>query len=158
MNQPPMGYQGYQGYPPMPPQKSNALKIVLIIFGVILVLCVLLFAGCTMLVGTAVNQVNKQVNAQHTIKYEVTGKSSGANILYGTGGSTGQADAVSFPWTKTETVKGWTASILTITNGPNGGHTTCSIYVDGKLIQTAKADGAMGTATCTADTISSQPN
>src|SRR5258708_36764257 len=123
MNQPPMGYRGYQGYPPMPPQKSNALKIVLIIFGVILVLCVLLFAGCTVLVGTAVNQVNKQVNAQHTIKYEVTGTSSGANILYGTGGGTGQADAGPLPWTKNQTVKGWAAPILALTNRPNGGGT-----------------------------------
>ncbi|WP_410611640.1 MmpS family transport accessory protein [Amycolatopsis sp. lyj-109] len=115
-----------------------------------LVVCIL----WTVVIGKAINDVNQEATAHHTIVYQVSGDAKAVDIDYSTFDrntiliNTEAGAAV--PWTKTVEATGFLAGAqFTATAGPDGGSVSCKVIVDGKEAKTATAAGAGAVATCT---------
>jgi cytoskeletal protein RodZ len=109
------------------------------------------------IVASAANKVNKDATTVHTVVYSVTGTGTSAatDITYDTlqqgSGQQGEAQDtnVALPWSKTIHASGlFTVYSVSGTVGESGGSITCSITVDGKVVNTNTANGAFATASC----------
>lgn len=144
--------QGYYQQPPAPTKKPWYKRAVIMIPLTLVVLLVLIIGGCTALVGGAVNEVDKQMNTDHTVTYSITGDATDATATYNVGESnTSQDTGVAAGWTKEATVTGLFGASLTATNGMNDvGTITCQILVNGQVINENTATGQFATANCSA--------
>lgn len=144
--QPPPGQYG----PPPPKKKHTARNVVLVLLG----LCVLGVGGCMALVVGAGNEVNKQANEEHVVVYRVAGTSSAASLITYTtsgAGTTEQFSNAALPWAKSFSIKGLAPvyQVMAQNRSDQTGTVTCSIEVDGKVVDTATGDGASTIAHCT---------
>ncbi|WP_336873509.1 MmpS family transport accessory protein [Rhodococcus qingshengii] len=142
--QPPQGYA-----PQQPPQKKKKWPWILL---AIVVLFIALFAGCTALVGGAINSVDEESKKEVVVTYEVTGDSDGAIITYTANDSNlSQDTAATLPWTKDVTVTGLIkVATVTASNSYDGtGSITCKIIANGKVLTENTANGAGASASCT---------
>ncbi|MGW0521501.1 MmpS family transport accessory protein [Crossiella sp. NPDC003009] len=99
--------------------------------------------------GAAFNQVSNEVERVAKVEYEVTGTATEVDITYGELGKSQQEKATSLPWTKQLENKGLIkGGSLMATSGPKGGTLTCKITVDGKVVATKTAEGALGVVSC----------
>lgn len=147
--QQPQGYASQYGQPPLPPQKKKKWPWILL---AIVVVFIALFAGCTALVGGAINSVDEESKKEVVVTYEVTGDSEGAIITYTANDSNlSQDTAATLPWTKDVTVTGLIkVATVTASNSYDGtGAITCKIIVDGKVLTENTANGAGASASCT---------
>ncbi|MGV0868744.1 MmpS family transport accessory protein [Corynebacterium kalidii] len=155
--QPQQGQPNHNQMPPQgyiqAPQKKPWYKRAIIMVPLTLIALVILFAGgCMALVGTAVNEVDKDMNAEHTITYQISGDTTDANVTYSVGESnTTQENGVASGWSKEVTVTGFWGASLIATNSMNGGGTiTCQILVNGDVINENTATGDYASASCSA--------
>lgn len=132
----------------------------LAITGVVLgVLSVVVGLSTQALYSSALDSVSKSLSSasaetfdeEHTIKVEVTGDSTDANITYTTDGGSEQASSPGLPFTKELTVHGDTFGTVTATNGQTGNTVTCTVSVDGKQVSTNTATGQYASASCNYD-------
>ncbi|MET3959818.1 hypothetical protein ABIE52_006753 [Rhodococcus sp. OAS809] len=142
---------GYAPYAqqPLPPQKKKKWPWILL---AIVVVFIALVAGCTALVGGAINSVDEESKKEIVVTYEVTGESDGAIVTYtGNDSNISQDTAATLPWTKDVTVTGLIkVATLTASNGFDGtGSITCKIIVDGQVLTENTANGAGASASCT---------
>lgn len=124
------------------------------------ILSVLGLIGCifwTVVIGTAVNEVQDELAREVTVTYEVTGDAPSASVTYTTfnGENTdgpNSEDLTSLPWKKefksSGLIKGGT---LMVSTGAEGGSVTCTVTVEGKEPKTATASGPFQMADCTPD-------
>jgi hypothetical protein len=118
---------------------------------VILIIVILIIV----IVASAAKSVNDAVTKVHTVVYSVAGSGTATTITYDTlqsgSGQNGEAQDtnVPLPWSKTIHASGLiTAYTVSATVGSDGGTVTCTITVDGKVVNTNTANGAFATATC----------
>lgn len=151
--QPPQGYPAQYGQPPYePPKKKKKWPWILLAIFVVLIA---LFAGCTALVGGAINSVDEELNKEVVVTYEVSGTGSSPIITYTANDSNVSQDtAASLPWSKDVTLTGIIkVATLTATNGiGDDGTITCKIIVDGAVVTENTANGAGASASCTQST------
>nr|WP_312964393.1 hypothetical protein [Kocuria rhizophila] len=173
----PYGQQGYpqQGYYQEPPKKKR--KKWPWIVGAIVLLLILMFAGCAALVGGAAKSVDEAM--QSTAPLESTddqaatsgGESAPAetgaaatkdqltistsateagSVSYGSGGSMSTADFTT-KWDKTVTAKRMDFFSVTVQDksGAPDAKVTCTMTRDGKKTEEQSATGAYAVATCT---------
>ena len=160
------GQQGYQqGYYQEPPKKKR--KKWPWIMGAIVLLLILLFAGCAALIGGAAKSVNDSIQSSAPSESAEGGSSDGAasgkdqlqvdatasesaTASYGAGGSMSTAE-MGTTWTETVTAK--TTDFFTVTvqdkSGASDAKVTCKLTRDGKTVQEKSATGAYSIATCT---------
>lgn len=107
-------------------------------------------AGCTALLGGAVNEVDKTMNEEHTVTYSIEGDAQDASVTYNVGeAQTAQDTNVAAGWSKDVKVKGFFGPYLSVTNGINeSGAITCKISANGKVITENTATGEFATASC----------
>ncbi|RJQ80448.1 hypothetical protein D5S17_08280 [Pseudonocardiaceae bacterium YIM PH 21723] len=146
--QPFPGQQPPYGQPPFgqPPKKSKVwLWVLLSVLGVI----ILFFVGCAVVVGSIANKVNNDLNAEHSVVYEVIGAGS-ANIGFTEGdldSASAAADAP-LPFKKEVKVKGIAFAVNAIRSGGDG-PLACKITVDGKVVkESAPQTGTMTSVEC----------
>lgn len=112
--------------------------------------------ACTAFVGKAANDVHTQLNAEHTVVYEVTGDSTGVSISYGSdanGGLSTEQD-VTLPWSKEVKGTGFLFGAVTVQNSLDAtGTITCKVTVDGKAGKESTASGPGAVASCLPDII-----
>jgi hypothetical protein len=122
-----------------------------------LVLSILGLGVCivwTLIIDTAVDEVEDEINREVTISYEVTGDAPAVDVDYTTYGgedvSSANETGVPLPWSKEVKTDGLLkGGSLIVTTGAEGGSVTCRVLVDGKEAQTATATGAFAIADCT---------
>ncbi|MEU3975247.1 hypothetical protein [Streptomyces bacillaris] len=90
----------------------------------------------------------------YDVEYKVAGTGV-RTLVYGTGQGTATAqetvDVPGLPWSKGLELKGVaTSPTVSMILGEEGGRAECVILVNGREAHRATADGAFGTATCTA--------
>lgn len=102
------------------------------------------------MVGKVSEEVDKNLNAEHTITYAVTGDAQDGTVTYTVGdGDITQESGVAAGWTKDVTVKGILGANFTVTNGVfDEGTITCQILKDGTVLNENTASGAGTSATC----------
>ncbi|MFF1555664.1 MmpS family transport accessory protein [Rhodococcus erythropolis] len=153
--QQPYGQQPGQGYPPQygqqypPPKKKRKWPWVVL---AVVVLFIAAVAGCTALVGGAIDSVDKESKEEVLVTYEVSGDAQSAMITYTSNDSNTAQDAdVPLPWTKEVTVTGLVKiATVTASNGfDDDGAITCKIIVDGKVLTENTSNGAGASASCT---------
>lgn len=122
------------------------LSIIGIIASVVgLVVCIVWVA----VIGSAVNDVNKEVNRVAKVKYEVTGDAKSVDVSYGEALNPKEETVTTLPWSKETENKGVVkGGLLTVTAGEEGGSVTCKITVDGQVVSTKTASGAFASAVC----------
>lgn len=142
---------GYQppAYQP-PPKKRKKWPWVL---AAIAVLILVAAGGCIALVGSAVEEVDRQSKSETVITYRVTGDGGSAMVTYtDADNNMGQDTAASLPWEKKVTLKGFVKiASLTATNGIEAGPSTkvtCEILVDGVVKYTQSGTGPGASASC----------
>ncbi|WP_245558237.1 MmpS family transport accessory protein, partial [Nocardia thailandica] len=143
---PPPGYPPSGAYPP-PPKKRKIWPWVL---GGVLLVILLGFAACFALVGTTVNEIDKEINRAVTVTYQVDGSSDASSITYsGKNMDIAQDTDVTLPWTKEVSVDGFAKTVtLTASAGADGGQVTCRILVGDKVIAEQTANGPYASASC----------
>ncbi|RAV31144.1 MmpS family transport accessory protein [Corynebacterium heidelbergense] len=142
----------YQGYPQGQQKKPWYKRPIIVVPLILLALFILALGSCIAFIGTAANEVDKQMSAEHKISYAVEGDAKDASVTYSAGQSnTSQDTGVAAGWTKEVTITGPLGATLTATNGMNDtGAVTCKILKDGNVISENTATGAFATATCSA--------
>ncbi|MCI1256552.1 MAG: MmpS family protein [Corynebacterium provencense] len=145
--------QGYYQQPPVP-KKAWYKRPIIMIPLTLVVLFVLFVGGCTALFGKAAEEVNKDMNAEHAITYQVAGEATDANVTYSVGdANTTQENGVAAGWSKEVSVTGWMGASLIATNGmDDSGSITCQILVNGQVINENTAVGQYASASCSAST------
>lgn len=132
-----------QPWPPAPKPKHTARTAILAAAGGLVLF---------ILVGVAISLGGQAKPSTHTVVYRVTGTSEGAYLItYSTSGAASmeQFSHAAFPWSKSYTFKGYAVYQVMAQNFPNDpGTITCSIEVDGKVVQTATGDGPATIAHC----------
>ncbi|MFF2084752.1 MmpS family transport accessory protein [Nocardia sp. NPDC058176] len=116
-------------------------------------LILVFFAACIALFGTVANEIDKEVNRQVRVTYQVDGTGQASSITYsGSNLDIAQDTDVTLPWTKDVTVEGFIKSVtLTVSAGSEGGQITCRILADDKVIAEQTASGPFASATCSGD-------
>lgn len=119
---------------------------------ILVILALLGFVGCTALLSKGVDEVDKELNAEHTITYIIEGDAQNALATYNTGdGETAQDNGVAAGWEKEVTVTGIFGGYLSATNGSEDeGTITCKILKDGEVITENTATGLGASASCSA--------
>ncbi|RAV33042.1 MmpS family transport accessory protein [Corynebacterium heidelbergense] len=142
----------YQGYPQSQQKKPWYKRPIIVVPLILLALFILALGSCIAFIGTAANEVDKQMSAEHKISYAVEGDAKDASVTYSAGQSnTSQDTGVAAGWTKEVTITGPLGATSTATNGMNDtGAVTCKILKDGNVISENTATGAFATATCSA--------
>jgi hypothetical protein len=144
------GQQPYQ-QPYQPPKKKR--RIWPWVLGIILVIIIGGFAACTAVVGTAVNEVDKESKTTVKITYKVIGDGP-AILTYDVNGKMTQDTNAQLPWTKETEVTGLSKYVsFSASNGieSGGGKITCQVLRDGKVIIENTANGPGATASCSGD-------
>lgn len=120
---------------------------------ILAILLLLIAGGCMAMLGGAANEVDKQLNAEHTITYAIEGDATDATVSYHVDEmNTAQDSGVAAGWTKDVTVKGIFGGHISVTNGLyDTGAITCKIIANGKTISENTATGEFASATCSAD-------
>lgn len=117
----------------------------------LLVIVVLIFAGCIAAVGSASNTITNANNKMHTVVYSVTGNGT-ADITYSTfdNGNSGTASAngTNLPWGKTVTASGIFSGYDVTVIGDSATSVACTITVDGKQIAHNTGTGQDASADC----------
>lgn len=150
----PQGGYPHGGYPQggygPPPKKRKVWPWVL---GGVLLFMVLGIGACIALVGTAVNEVDKEINRTVAVTYQVDGTGQASSITYsGRGGDVAQDTDVSLPWTKEVTVDGIVKAVtVTASAGADGGDITCRILVGDDVLAEQTATGPYASASCSGD-------
>lgn len=144
--------QGYYQQPPAPKKKPWYKRAIIMVPLTLIVLLVLFVGGCSALFSKAADEVDKDMNAEHTITYQISGDTTDANVTYSVGeANTTQETGVASGWSKEVTVKGFWGASLTASNGMNGGGTvTCQILVNGNVVNENTATGDYASASCRA--------
>ena len=135
-------------------QKKPWYKKAGCIIPLILVLLLLaILGGCTALLGGAANEVDKQMNAEYTVTYRITGDAQDALATYWLDETEqSQESGLQAGWEREATIKGFRGAHLLATNGIHDeGTVTCQIEVNGTVITENTASGAGTSATCSAD-------
>lgn len=119
---------------------------------ILVVLLILVVGGCTALFGKAVSDVDKEMNTEHTVTYQIDGDAQDASATYNVGESeTAQDTGLQAGWSKEVKVKGFFGAYLTATNGMyDTGTITCRILVDGKTVTENTGSGEFASASCSA--------
>ena len=135
---PPGGYYPPRGRPPR--RRRTGLWVTLSIVGALFVIIVIAaaVAGARHSGGTA-----SKPGAGQTVTYIVTG-TGGANVMYGPAGSSLNGHV---PMSITRPLGNPTFYSITA-QLQGGGHVTCKLLVDGKVISSATADGSYNIASC----------
>ena len=123
-------------------------KLFIFIALVILVLSVLACGGTS---GTTNYQ---SAAAGHSVKIEVTGRTSSVDVTYEdlNNNDTAQDSGMRVPYSKSYTnIPGGTFVYISAQNDNDSGSVTCNIYVDGVLQKTVTSNGAY--VICTASGI-----
>lgn len=122
------------------------LSIIGIIASVVgLAVCIIWVA----VIGSAVNEVNDEVNRVAKVTYEVTGDAKNVDVTYGEVLDPKDETVATLPWTKQVENKGVIkGGTLTVTTGEDGGSVTCKITVDGQVVSTKTANGAFAVVMC----------
>jgi hypothetical protein len=123
------------------------LSIIGIITSVVgLVVCIVWVA----VIGSAVNEVNNEVNKVAKVKYEVTGDAKNVDVSYGETLNPKEETVATLPWSKETENKGvFKGGMLTVTAGEDGGTVTCKITVDGQVVSTKTDKGPFASVVCT---------
>jgi len=126
---------------------NKGLSITGIIVSVLgLVVCIVWVA----IIGTAVNEVNEEVNRTAKVTYEVSGDAKNVDVSYGETLDQKEETVATLPWTKEMENKGvYKGGMLTVTTDENGGTVTCKITVDGKEVSTKTDTGPFASVVCT---------
>ena len=146
--QPPQGYPAQYGQPYQPPKKKKKWPWILLAIFVVLIAG---FAGCTALVGGAVNSIDEESKKEIVITYEVSGDAQGATVTYTSNDTNMAQDTdVALPWTKDVTLTGFVKiATITASNGfDDAGSITCKILADGKVLTENTSNGAGASASC----------
>lgn len=154
--QPPQGYQQPYGQPYPPQQPPKKRKIWPWVLGGIILVFILLFAGCVAIVGGIGSSIENESERTVEVTYRVTGDGGAASITYSdVGMNMGQDTSAQLPWEKIVEIDGLGKFVtLTATNdfeAAADASITCEIVVDGeaKFSQTATGPGA--SAMCSGD-------
>ncbi|HEX8868439.1 MAG TPA: MmpS family transport accessory protein [Lentzea sp.] len=100
-------------------------------------------------IGSAVNDVQEEVNRVAKVTYEVTGDAKNVDVTYGEVLEPKEEKVATLPWTKEVENKGVIkGGTLTITTGEEGGSVTCKITVDGQVVSTKTATGEFAVVMC----------
>lgn len=163
-----------QGYPQQqPPKKRKKWPWVV---GILALLALLLFGGCAVLIGGALNAADKATNdpspavaqptaeagtpaatdpaatqAGKTVTLRATSSSDGM-VAFGNS-STQSSQNFSGEWSKDLTLEDWVdAATLSVTSATMGGDNavTCEIIYNGKVVVKNDSSGDMSSASCTA--------
>ncbi|WP_448851334.1 MmpS family transport accessory protein [Corynebacterium sp. 335C] len=120
---------------------------------ILVALFILVIGGCAVGLGTAVNEVDKEMNAEHTVTYQIDGEAVDATAIYNVGETNSVQDTgLNAGWSKDVTVSGFWGAQLSVTNGPGStGSITCRILENGEVLSENTATGEFATATCSAD-------
>ncbi|MGW4029367.1 MmpS family transport accessory protein [Streptomyces sp. NPDC004838] len=104
----------------------------------------------------AVKQIDKAVNEEYEVTYEVTGKNVDS-IEFAAGGGTAlepktdSVDKPALPWTKTVTLRGiLPPSVMPIAIDTSGAEVTCKIVYKGKTIAEQSGEGLATAGGCVA--------
>lgn len=130
-----------------PKKKKHTLRNVLLI---LLGLTLLGIAGCFALVGSAVNEVDKEAKRERVVVYEVTGTARQVDVSYTTDGSTStaQENGVKLPWRKEVKVSGLVPVYQVMGQAMSKGTVACKITVDGEVVKENESRGMGALATC----------
>lgn len=114
---------------------------------------VVLLAG--VVIGTQAISGGTAHSKGHHVVYTVGGTSRGAGLItYTIGGSTQQEAKMAIPWSKSYTLDGYAVYQVMAQNlNDDPGTVTCSIEVDGKVVQTASSVGPSTIAHCTSSSL-----
>lgn len=120
---------------------------------VLVILLIAIIGGCSVITGKAVDEVDKDLNTERTVTYEITGDAQDATVIYNVGETESAQDTgVSTGWSKDVAVKGIFGASLTASNGMNDtGAITCKISANGQVLTENTANGEFATATCSVD-------
>lgn len=155
--------QGYGNQQPFPgqvppgyevrekkPWYKKAGCLIPLIIGIIMILIV---GGCTAIMGVAVNEVDKELNAEKVVTYRIEGDAQDAWASYTTEDlNTVQDNGVAAGWEKEVTVTGVFPASLSVSNGMyDEGSITCQILVGGEVVAENTATGPSALATCSYD-------
>ncbi|WP_295628952.1 MmpS family transport accessory protein [uncultured Corynebacterium sp.] len=157
------GYPGQQAQPGQPgqpqivymqePKKPLYKRPGCLIPLVLAIIAIVIVGGCMALFGSAVNEVDQQMNAEHTITYSIEGDATDAMVTYNVDETnTAQENGVTGGWSKEVTVKGIFGGYISASNGIyDTGSITCRISANGKTLSENTASGEFASATCSAD-------
>jgi len=123
------------------------------------IVLVIFVGGCIGIVAATANHVAHVATQKHTITYVVTGSPStvAGDITYDTiqegQGQNGEAQLTeqALPWSKTITASGlFTSYTVSVTNASTIGlsYVQCTLKVDGRVVNTNRANGPLATAAC----------
>lgn len=141
---PPQQPYGQQpAYAPAPPPKKGlgTGAIVAIVIGAVVLL------GCLGLgvIGLMSNAVDEATGAnRHTIVFEVTSTAGKATINWSTLEDSAILTDEKTPWTKTVELEKKTGLVGVLVSGE--GRLTCTLKVDGKVVDTEESDGTVNCA------------
>ncbi|MFC0246927.1 DUF4190 domain-containing protein [Citricoccus parietis] len=114
--------------------RAKGMAIAGLILGAVAVIVSII---ATVIAGAFINEVDQQMNTEHTIEYKATVSTGAASASYGTieGQSTADFEG---EWTESATVTGFDAASLTITGDPmaEDQELTCEIIVNGESVTT----------------------
>lgn len=151
------GQPGLHGQPQVvyvPEQKKPLYKRPGCLIPLILaIIALLIVGGCMAMLGGAANEVDKQLNAEHTITYAIEGDATDATVTYNVDETnTTQDSGVAAGWSKEVTVKGIFGGYISATNGLyDTGSITCKIMANGKTLSENTASGEFASASCSVD-------
>ncbi|GAA3207275.1 MmpS family transport accessory protein [Actinocorallia longicatena] len=113
-----------------------------------LVLLALVLAGC----GGGSGEPEpvppaKPANALHHVVYRAEGTAPGGTVSFWTAGGVGKEKDAALPWEKSFELKTGSPVSVSIT-ARDAGTVSCSIAVDGKIVERSTGDGRSALATC----------
>ncbi|AOT60599.1 MULTISPECIES: MmpS family transport accessory protein [Streptomyces] len=115
----------------------------------------LALGACSQAADEAAERVDNAMNETYQVTYEVTG-SGIESISYNGGGGDAMnpkletVEKPTLPWTKTVTLKGIEAPLVTPVAIQGGAEATCKITHEGKVLKEATGKGAGATLSCVA--------
>ncbi|MFI1238066.1 MmpS family transport accessory protein [Nocardia salmonicida] len=147
---PPYQQGGYPpgGYPP--PKKRKVWPWVL---GAVLLVFLVGLGACIAIIGTAVNEVDNEINRAVNVTYQVDGTGQASSITYsGRNMDIAQDTDAALPWTKEVSIDGIFKTVtLTASADADGGDVTCRILVGDEVLAEQTASGPYASVSCTGD-------
>lgn len=134
--------------PPPPPQVIVQKKRGCLWF-IGLIVVILIVSG--IFFGTRAGTGSTTSGDSHAIEFKVTGIGQ-ASVNWGTISGQSSDGAVSLPWSKKKTVKGFDSPSVVAQRGSGSGSISCQILVDGVSKASESASGEYAVVTCAAAT------